>query len=132
MPYFAMPKNINELIMRKRVVLNEDYIYEFVNQSELNMKSSTTLTPLIKRPNSRLNDASILTSPRNNNNNNNRLSTTNQLFDYQNPIQSQQHQYSNQQYQQPLIANYITSNPFYDNKFPVNTFQFLLFNLINN
>jgi hypothetical protein len=129
MPFCVFPKNMIDIIMRRRVVLNESYVSEFVNDPNnpspsafqstfgsglsvtLNKRSSFHLTGNAKSSssNSKLSKLSEFLnggSPRSNKNSNNFTGSAaaNAAFI---------------QYQQPLLANVSISNPFYDNRFLV-------------
>ena len=96
MPFCAMP-NIREILLRKRVVINEMNVAEFVNQS---MTDSLAPGQTLSKKNSRFST----TSPR--------------------PAKSNTQAQIN--YQPPSLAQTPYSNPFYDNRFPVRNFLFLL------
>ena len=88
--------NIREILLRKRVVINEMNVAEFVNQSDNFLAPGQTLP----KKNSRFST----TSPR--------------------PAKSNTQAQIN--YQPPCLAQTPYSNPFYENRFLVRNFLFLL------
>ena len=100
MPFFGMAKNITELIMRRRVVLNEANVFEFVQQNIEQMNRNSTLSQFATKT-SKLAEF-LSTSPRS----------------------IKQQPSSNLQYETPSLAGNISSNPFHDNKFPVKMFLY--------
>ena len=110
MPFFALPNNVGDIIMRKRVVINEQNVNEFVlNEYELVENNRNTLYL----------------------NANNKYSTSkkkNKLSELLSGSSRSSKNYSAQsgnyslpnQFQPPILANNSITNPFYDNRFPVN------------
>ena len=94
MPFCVLPKNIADVILQKRVVVNEQNVIEFNYENQTNTRLSTS------SPNSRfsMKRASTLVSPR----------STKSYYDKSVMVN-----------QQPIVANISQSNPFFDNQFPV-------------
>lgn len=89
MPFFAIPKNVADIVMRKRVVVNESYVPEFYYLNEhgaSNTKKSNKVASF-----------SSSNSPRSSKSLSHALSNINQA---------------------PLLAHMSSSNPFFDNRFP--------------
>jgi hypothetical protein len=95
MPFFGMVKNITELIIRRRVVLNEASVFEFMQQNVEQINRNSTLSQFATKTSKFAEFLS--TSPR----------STKQLPS------------NTLQYNPPNLASNISSNPFNDNKFPV-------------
>jgi hypothetical protein len=96
MPFCVLPKNIADIIMRKRVVINETHVNEFMKQGAENRISMVSQT---SKKSNRLSGL-MMNSPRStksNSKNSTQMSIP----------------------QEPILAPASTSNPFYDNRFPV-------------
>jgi hypothetical protein len=100
MPCFAMAKDIKDLILRRRVVLNEMNVYEFMHLNEQSNNRVSTISQASTKT-SKFSEF-LGTSPRTNKSSSNQMSSA-----------------SHNQYETPNLAGTITSNPFHDNKFPV-------------
>ena len=96
MPFCALPKNIADIIVRKRVVINESNVHELLENStdSLNNRNSIQTT----KKSNRLSNF-MMNSPRSAKSNSKIMQTY---------ISSE-----------PILASASTSNPFYDNRFPV-------------
>ena len=98
MPFFGMVPNVTELIMRRRVVLNEEKVLEFIQINDEQSNRNSTINQQLPNRTSKFIDFLGGTSPRS----------------VKSPPTS------SLQYEVPSIAGNIISNPFHDNKFPVN------------
>jgi hypothetical protein len=95
MPFCAIPKNIKDILLAKRVVTNEANVVEFVFQSDMQNAKNATLTNTTKKP-SKFSEFLNSSTKRN--------STDSKM---------------NIQFQPPILANPSYTNPFYENTFPI-------------
>lgn len=104
MPFCAIPKNVGEIILEKRVVVNEPNVLEFASDLMANPRMSTvSLSPSTAGSSRFSKRASTImgVSPRAIKSNYEKASVLNQL---------------------PFLAHASSSNPFAENQFPVWSF----------
>jgi hypothetical protein len=106
MPFCALPKNVAELLKRRRVVVNEANVGEFVSEAQASIGESNTLA---KKSSNRLSE---FLSPRSLKSSNSSSSAA---------IGGGGGGATSAQYgHQPILAAAPNSNPFYNDSFPVN------------
>jgi hypothetical protein len=111
MLFGVFPKNIKEIIFGKRVVINELNVPEFqMTETSSNQPKLSTISPSFRQSMKRMSKINENSSPR-----------------FSRTVQS-----NNLPYQKPELANSSTSNPFFENQFPVRTLYFFFLFLISN
>lgn len=115
MPFCVVPKQLDVLVKRERVVINEANVIEFGADAQLNAYSSASMPPQAektKKPHHRLGH---FINP----------SSSSRLSKSSSKSSSSQMQTFVQQ--DPILAQRSQSNPFVDNRFPV-----IIIAIINN
>ena len=107
MPFCALPKNIAEIIKRRRVVLNEQNVSEFIDFNQQNENKRNTIFGGGSLSSKHSTASRKLTKFLGTSHH--KQYSNHDAIDFQSPLQ----------YQQPLLANLSTSNPFHENRFPV-------------
>jgi hypothetical protein len=119
MPFCAIPTDIQGILARRRVVINEPHVFEFALAREItnnntlpNARMTSTLSVSNTKKHKRFSEfiSGGYSSSQSNNNNSSSSSSS-----------------SSHQYHPPVTAPSTTFNPFYENRFLVRNYSFIYF-----